>query len=286
MKIRLDQLAVALGGQICSGEVLAPGPGHSPSDRSMAVRPTDTGLLVHSYAGDDWRECRDYVISRINARPDDLPVVSAPKISPTASLDQRVRHALDLWEQSRDPRQTSVSRYLKSRGLVLPGDPERVIRFHPSLKIDGSTLEGMIALFRDIVTNEPCGIHRTFLNRTGLKVARKMRGRSRGAAIKLDCNEDVSIGLHIGEGVETCIAARLAGFRPTWALGSVNSITTFPVLAGVEALTILCETDDDGASERAAEKCARRWTEAGREVLLVWPRLEGDLADVWREVAP
>src|SRR4051794_18444545 len=54
----------------------------------------------------------------------------------------------------------------------------------------------------------------------------------------------VTIGLTVGEGVETCLSARQLGLRPAWALGSVRAIRTFPVLSGIEALTILEETDD------------------------------------------
>jgi hypothetical protein len=35
----------------------------------------------------------------------------------------------------------------------------------------------MVALFRDIRTNEPCAIHRTFLHGAGRKLDRKMLGR-------------------------------------------------------------------------------------------------------------
>ena len=72
----------------------------------------------------------------------------------------------------------------------------------------------MLALFRDIASQEPCGIHRTFLDSDGRKLDRKMLGRGKSAAIKIDANENVTHGLHIGEGVETCLAAHLAGFRP------------------------------------------------------------------------
>src|SRR5437879_6150218 len=36
----LGQLAHPLGGEIVSGQVLCPGPGHSARDRSLAVRPS------------------------------------------------------------------------------------------------------------------------------------------------------------------------------------------------------------------------------------------------------
>jgi RecA-family ATPase len=59
-------LARALGGEVCSNkvEVLAPGPGHSPSDRSLKVKigaDLPEGYLTHSFAGDDPIVCRDHV---------------------------------------------------------------------------------------------------------------------------------------------------------------------------------------------------------------------------------
>jgi hypothetical protein len=74
----------------------------------------------------------------------------------------------------------------------------------------------------------------------------------------------VLAGLHIGEGVETCMAARQLGLRPCWALGSKSAIGGFPVLAGVEALTILTEPD----AEKETQACALRWHSAQREVLI------------------
>jgi hypothetical protein len=143
----------------------------------------------------------------------------------------------------------------------------------------------MVALFRDIHTNEPCGIHRTFLDNSGRKLDRKMLGRASGAAIKLDADEHVALGLYVGEGIETCLSAREAGFRPVWALGSANAIGRFPVLSGIEAINILGELDDGGANDNAANTCAARWIEAGRDALIVKPLTGGDLNDVWQEVA-
>jgi hypothetical protein len=160
-----------------------------------------------------------------------------------------------------------------------------VIRFHPALRFDGSVVAGIVALFRDIKTNEPCGIHRTFLDADGRKLGRRMLGRAKGAAIKLDADEEVLAGLHVGEGVETALAGRVAGFRPVWALGSVAGIAAFPVLNGINAVTILGEINDGGANHRAAHACGTRWLGAGREALLVTPQVGGDLNDVWREVA-
>jgi hypothetical protein len=64
----LSRLAHALSGEVCGRQVLAPGPGHSPSDRSLAVRPSASapdGMLIFSHAADDWRLCRDHVRARL-----------------------------------------------------------------------------------------------------------------------------------------------------------------------------------------------------------------------------
>ncbi|MBN8966170.1 MAG: hypothetical protein J0H89_12520, partial [Rhizobiales bacterium] len=148
-------------------------------------------------------------------------------LSPDPTQDDRIRFALDIWQQSTDPRGTVVERYLAGRGLDLDDAISgNVLRHHPSLRYDGSTTAGMVALYRDIATNAPCGIHRTFLNRGGRKLDRKMLGRAKGAAIKLDDDVDVTLGLTIGEGIETTMSARVAGLKPAWALGSADAIAT------------------------------------------------------------
>jgi hypothetical protein len=179
-----------------------------------------------------------------------------------------------------------VEHYLASRKLALPvGIAGEVIRFHPALRCDGSLVGGMLALFRDLTSDAPCGVHRTFLDKAGRKLGRKMMGRVRNAAIKLDGDADVALGLHVGEGVETCLASWLAGFRPIWALGSASAIATFPLLPGIEAVTILGEVGDGDANHRAAVSCAARWINAGQNVFMVMPQVGSDLNDAWLAVA-
>ena len=73
----------------------------------------------------------------------------------------------------------------------------------------------------------------------------------------------------------------MLGFRPAWAVGDANEIRTFPVLAGIEALTILVDHDQNEAGPKAAQECSRRWTAAGREVFRVKPVTSGhDMADI------
>jgi hypothetical protein len=57
-----------------------------------------------------------------------------------------------------------------------------------------------------------------------------------------------------------------------------------PVLAGIEALTIICDHDANGAGERAARELEARWLDADREVIIYRPTTVGrDLNDCIRE---
>lgn len=286
-------VAVALGGDVVGRDsVLAPGPGHSRGDRSLSVKlcpRAPTGFIAYSHAGDDWRECRDFVRARLELNVPPLGRVQTSR--PPLSCKQndhddddakRIKLPLRLWNQSRDPHGTVIERYLASRKLTLPDHmADEVVRFHPSLFFEGGKIGAMVALFRGLATNKPSGIHRTFLDGEARKLGRKMLGPVRGAAIKLDDDASVTLGLTIGEGLETCVAAWLAGFRPVWALGSANSIASFPVLPGIEAITILGEVEDGGANRRATKQCAARWHQAGREVFVVNPLVGKDLNDAW-----
>jgi hypothetical protein len=107
-----------------------------------------------------------------------------------------------------------------------------------------------------------------------------MSGQAAGAAIKIDADENVTHGLIVGEGLETCLAARQLGFKPVWALGSAPAIARFPVLNGVEALTILAENDE--ANARAVEECGTRWHRAGHEVAIARPKIGSDVNDAIR----
>ena len=62
-------LARLLGGEVAGRDkVLAPGPGHAPRDRSLQITVSSNapdGFLTHSFAGDHWQDCRDYVRARL-----------------------------------------------------------------------------------------------------------------------------------------------------------------------------------------------------------------------------
>jgi hypothetical protein len=197
-----------------------------------------------------------------------------PRQPPPPTRTTTTESAIRIWRASVDPRGPVVKRYLNGRGLELGEDVAGdVLRWHPRIG-------AMLALFRNLLTGEPQAISRTFLDREGKKLGRKFLGPALGAAIMLDPFDAVTTGLFIGEGVETCMAARQFNLRPVWALGSAAAVAAFPILGGVECLTLLKEADD--ASAQACAACAARWHAAGREVFINWPTSGKDLNDAIR----
>jgi putative DNA primase/helicase len=281
-------IAYILGGDVIGRDgVSAPGPGHSKADRSLSIKLNSRapgGFVVFSHAGDDPIACRDYVRERLGLdqwkpgkgkRAQFKPADSGPDPDKPSKA-----WALQIWSQSVNPIGTIVERYLREhRGLELSEDiAGSVIRFHAGLKFDDAYIPGMVCLLRDIKSDEPCGIHRTFLDRkTGEKIDRKMLGIAKNAAIKLD---QPGASLTIGEGVETALSGRMAGLGPVWALGSSGAVRSFPVLKSLSEITILEENDP--TSQRDVEECARRYFKAGKPVNIVTPDIGNDLNDAWR----
>jgi putative DNA primase/helicase len=276
------EIATAMGGDATGRDLCnVPGPGHSRKDRSLAIRITRGGFVVHSFANDDWKTCRDLVLSKLGLA--DGQFDKAPPVEPTGDdLERRKKLALKIWADCIDPRGTLAERYLREyRALELPDSVAySVIRFHAGLRYEaGKYLPAMVCLLRDINSSEACGIHRTFLDRyTGKKIDRKMLGIAKGAAIKLDA--EPSSALTIGEGVETVLAAHAAGFTPAWALGSSGAVRAFPVLRKLRELTILQENDP--TSRRDVKTCSRRYLQVRRPVNIVEPKIGNDFNDCWK----
>ena len=282
-------VAYALGGDVTGRDSAnVPGPGHSKADRSLSIKldsRAPDGFVVCSHAGDDPMACRDHVrdklgLGRWERGKERRTPIKVADTGPDPDQEKRKAFALKIWSESRSPVGSIVAHYLREyRGLVLEDGAANVIRFHGSLYFDqGTRLPGMVCLLRDIVTDEPCGIHRTFLDRkTGEKIDRRMLGIAKGAAIKL---EPVGSKLTIGEGVETALSGRAAGFGPVWALGSSGAVRSFPVVKSVAELTILEENDP--TSQRDVETCARRYLTAGKPVNIVTPDIGNDMNDAWR----
>jgi Toprim domain len=206
---------------------------------------------------------------------------SSPKAD--ENIKSRIERAVTLWRQGTDPRGTLVETYLASRAFALTSELRmRVIRFHAACpwrdQISGELMHipAMLAVMRNIHTNEVTAVQRTALSQTGQKIGRMTLGPKTGAAIKLSADEDVTMGLAIGEGLETLLSAMQLGFTPAWALGDASSVRHFPIVSGMGCLTIVVDNDESGTGQRAAHECSSRWTSAGREVFRIIPDRRGD----------
>jgi putative DNA primase/helicase len=237
---------------------------------------------------------------------DQVPLYLGPAApAPSVALDYRRQgFALELWREAGSTDATPVEIYLHRRQLPAPS-PD-VVRFHPHCPFgqdaNGGTVytPAMLALVRNIITNEPQAIHRTALDRDSNKVefvgedgkprSRRALGSMHGGAVKLTDDADVTKAVGIGEGIESTLSLQQLpewSGSPVWSLLSKNGVRDFPVLSGIETLMIAVDHDTkkrDG--QKAATAVAARWRAAGREVLLAWPAVPGDdINDVVRSVS-
>ena len=201
--------------------------------------------------------------------------------------------ALRLWQQAKPIAGTLAAQYLAERRRInlaaLPTNIDEVLRFHPNCPFgSGARHPCLLALMRDITSDEPTGIHRIALTPDAGKIDRRMLGR--GGAVKL---WPADAQLIVGEGIETVLAAatrilhRGAPLQPAWSAVSAGALGRLPVVPGVEQLIVLVDHDDNGQGQAAAARCAERWSRAGRSVTRLKPKQPGtDFNDLIMESAP
>lgn len=275
--------AKALGGDVAGrNNVLCPGPGHSPRDRSLSITFTGDDFTVFSHAGDDWRACKDHVRERLGLGDFTPAETRSPVIvTPTPEDRDRIERAGTLWREARSIEGTPAAVYLASRGVSYQGE---ALRWHPSCPFGKGERHGcMIGLVRNIVTNEPQAIHRTAIDATGRKIDRKAYGPIGGGAVKLTDDADVTKVIAIGEGIETALSIRELtdlGNMPVWSVLSANGIAAFPVLPGIESVWIAADNDASGTGHNAARSAGERLHAAGVETIILAPTQAGaDLND-------
>lgn len=267
----LAAAAAALGGKAKGNTIRCPGPGHSRNDRSLEVTfNADGSFVVRSFAGDDWRDCKDYVRRVLGIAGDKPP---SRETMPPVKLRKTTRAAseaiLRRWARCVPIAGTPAETYLRNRGLSYAGDALRYC----------DRQNAMAALITHAVTGAAMSIQWTLLDEHACQIRRlfiKDKPTLDGV-VRLSADEDVTYGLAIAEGVETALAAP---FRPIWACLNAGNMARFPILSGIEALTIFADNDASGTGQRAANECGRRWHDAGREVnITISDTVGNDMAD-------
>jgi Toprim domain len=283
--VRAEFIGRFLGGRKFSGGWIACCPAHDDREPSLSISDSDNGkVLICCHAGCDQAQ----VIAELrllglwHERSIRTPLYSRPTSPCTLSAESEPavnrRRARALWQESKPILATIAESYLARRGVLDVSrkiDPS-AIRFHPSCPYGRYRYPCLLALMSDVLSNEPRAILRTALTTAGEKIGRMALGPKSGTAIKLTADSDVTLGLVVGEGLETVLSAMRLGFRPAWALGDAGNVRHFPVLSGIECLTIIVDNDENGTGQRAALECSKRWTNAGREVFRIIPDRCGD----------
>jgi putative DNA primase/helicase len=260
-------ITLALGGHWHGRHGLCRCPSHADRNPSLMVKDDarkSDGIDVHCFAGCPWEDVKDELGKHgllESFSPVSTPRALTPISTSTEEADQeKLRRAVNIWRTSVPLAGTLGERYLTEiRGVDLSkiSDLSHALRFHHDLK-------AVIACMSYPATGIGCGVHRTFLNEDGTKRDRMMLGRA--GVVRLTPDEDVLEGLGICEGIEDGLAILASGWTPVWAATSAGAIASFPVLPGIEALTIFADKDKAGIA--AANTCRQRWIAAGREVFV------------------
>ncbi|MBU2801694.1 hypothetical protein HFV02_05375 [Acidithiobacillus caldus] len=250
--------------------------GKGPKDQALSVTLKDDGCFT-------WFCHRCGFKGAYGARQERPQVQPAKEPVVFTELSTQGRK---LWESCRPLAGTVAEQYLTARGCPLPPE-DGDLRFYPALEHPITKYRGpaLVALVTDIVTRKPLTLHRTWIKADGKKApeatpSRLLLGRHRkaGGAIRLWPDDAVTMGLTIAEGIETALAAAWAS-PPVWSLIDAGNLGQFPVLPGIEGLTIVA--DHDAAGLKAAKACSERWRAAGVDVqVIVPPRPGTDLADI------
>ena len=220
-----------------------------PKDRALAVTTDERGTVEFCH------RCGFTRADNLARRPLD-PIRSTPPKSAEA-LEWSDR-AEAIWRRTVSLRGTVGEVYLRHRGCVMP-PPDSDLRYlEPTDRYPPS----LCARVTDAQTNKPLTLHFTRLavdghGKAGTEQDKLLLSghRKRGGAVRLWPDEAVTHGLALAEGVESALAAAHL-FTPVWAAIDASNLSQFPVLAGIESLTIYA--DHDPAGIKAAKACASR----------------------------
>jgi hypothetical protein len=281
----LRAIAEMLGGVVSGAQVLAPGPGHSPKDRSMCVKLSTSppnGFIAHSFAGDDWRTCREHVASRLGLSSSRCHAwINRCDRSHTAAPRDDGGKLLWIWRQRRPISGTPAEHYLrKVRGYQckIPATlgylPPRGV--HPPAMIaafgKASELEPSVLAIDDGAVR---AIHLTKLRsdgsgKTDAKPDKIIVGQAALAVpIVLAAPNDL-LGLAITEGIEDGLSIHAATGLGVWAASTAGRMPALAeaVPAYVECVTVIGHRDQAG--ERGATGLVSRLKARGFEVLLTF----------------
>ena len=249
-----------------------------PKDTALSVTTDERGTVAFCH------RC-GYSSAENHERPRLERIAIARPAPQSAEALKWSQRAEAIWRRTRPLRGTVGQVYLEHRGCLLP-PADSDLRFLEPTERHPPTL---CARVTDARTNRPISLHFTRLATDGRGKAGTdcdkllLAGhRKKGGVIRLWPDEAVTSGLALAEGIESALAAAHI-FTPAWSTIDASNMASFPIVSGIETLTIFADHDDVGIG--AARLCARRWRDMGRDVRIRYPNTQGqDAADAAREV--
>jgi hypothetical protein len=126
----LRTLQRALGGVITGGQLLCPGPEHSAADRSLSVKIDSNapdGFVVHSFAGDDPIECKDYVRTKAGFEPFKPGGNNGKQRASDDAIERALMAAVNMSSTTDKPRVVATYSYTDAAGTLL----YQVLKYEP-----------------------------------------------------------------------------------------------------------------------------------------------------------
>lgn len=269
-----------LGGDLYDGGRRAniPAPGHSRRDRSVSLLERDGRVIVHSFAGGDWRAVRDHLRDLGLLGPSADWTAAAPPVETASDRGRAARRdaALRLWRQGRPVAGTLSERHCRGRGVAgdIPG-PD-ALRHHPAapLAVYRPTGAARPALMAGVLGPDGTvtAVELTYLTPGGrraidLTLPRKTVGLiPAGSAVRLDA---AGPDLLVAEGVFTALTARHRFALPAWALLSTSNLRRWRPPAGVRLVLIAADRGPDG--EASARQLAKALGDGGVRTRIALP---------------
>jgi len=307
--------AKALDGDVSGTKILCPGPHHSRKDRSLVVsfdpdfneNTNPQAFITHSYCGDDWRDCRRYVIERLGLGHGAFSNTPKIKNDKADVSDTRrafvIKTARETFAESVSIKGTLAERYLTEwRGLgdIVSDNLHHSIRFHPRCRFggkdDGRYAPAMVCAMRDFkgsieaainslesdgieaIINADrsliTGIHRTELDPvTAKRIDKKMLGKGGSIFIATPYLIAAHQKITLTEGIEDALSALKMGLPCPVAAGSSSQVTSIPVLDYILEANFIPDNDENEASFKAFGQANINWNNAGKKTtvhLLPW----------------
>ena len=262
-------LTRALRGDWCGSYGLVPGPGHSRKDRSLKVWQDGDRILVHSFAGDGWQDCRAYLGLDADWRRD-WPSPARRRAAPADDYQQpdRRAEALAIWEESAPALHTPAQDYLACRGITITSPS--CIRYHAGISALVALVQAKDGSFS--------GIQRIYLETDARGTWRRSRyslGPIKGGAVRLTPAAEI---LQLTESVEDGLGLLQMPGRATWAVPGAGFMESFEPPPEVKELVLA--PDHDPAGLEAIEKAIKAATNRSLKLRRLLPPPGKDWCDV------